>query len=152
MIAALVIGLLAASIPVARPAADVEDMCAIGRLALKDLPSIDRAPSSEKFYGGRTTQYHRDVLEACPKLRRLLPRRFRPATEATFKRERDIVSSSPVTIFYVEVPQLNADRTRATIRLGYYCNGLCGAEYEETYVREKVGWVRQGEPRIKSIS
>lgn len=128
------------------------ELCSIGRAAFADLPLINHAPKSERFYGGRSDQYHRDLLEVCPSLRRHLSGGLRLANDSAFQRERDIVGKDPVTIFRVDVPRLDADHRRAVVRMGYTCNGLCGAEFEVTYVRMRTGWKQEDAPRLVSVS
>lgn len=127
-------------------------VCAIGKLALQDLDAIGHRYSGDRYYNGRSDQYHRDLLEACPALRRDIPIDLKLASDETFQRVSDPFSKSPVTILDIEVPLLNAALDKATVRMGTRCNGLCGVRLEATYVLTRAGWKRQGEPRVIAVS
>lgn len=152
MFMTILIGLTATAGPNASLPAEISKVCAVGMAALKDLPSINNAPPSETFYNGRTDQYHRDLFEVCPQLVKHLPIGFKLATEAVFARAHELTTKTPVSIFDVEVPQLNAGSKRATVSMGYYCNGLCGARYRVTYILTDKGWEREGKPEITAVS
>jgi hypothetical protein len=148
----LLFGIMTTAITSAPPREVDKAVCAVGKVALHDLTVIDRAPRAEKFYNGRTDQYHRDLLEVCPVLIKNLPHGFNLATNETFQRVVDLRTAAPVSIFDVEVPELNSNSDRAIVRMGYSCNGLCGARFEATYVLTQTGWKRDGEPRILAVS
>lgn len=152
MFMTILIVLTATSGPNPSPPAEIKKVCAIGMAALRDLPSINNAPPSETFYNGRTDQYHRDLFDVCPQLAKHLPTGFKLATEAVFSRAHELITKTPVSIFDVEVPELNAGSTRATVKMGYFCNGLCGARYQVTYILTKKGWEREGKPEITGVS
>jgi hypothetical protein len=121
-------------------------------MALRDLESISGQEKGRRFYSGRSNQYRRDLLEVCPKLIKNLPPQFEIATDDAFVRVADIQSSAPLRIFYAAAPVIEEGARRATVKLGYWCNGLCGAEYEATYVLISGRWRREGAPRITAVS
>ena len=152
MLMTILIGFAATFGPNPSPPTEISKVCAVGMAALKDLPSINNAPRSETFYNGRTDQYHRDLFEVCPQLAKHLPTGFKLATEPVFLRARELTTKTPVSIFDVEVPELNAGSTRATVKMGYYCNRLCGARFRVTYILTQKGWEREGKPEITAVS
>jgi hypothetical protein len=126
--------------------------CEIGKLAIIDLDAISHKYPGEKYYNGRSDQYHRDLLEACPTLSSAIPSDLKLATDEIFQRVSEPFSKSPVTIFDIEVPLLNAASNKATVRMGSRCNGLCSVRLEASYVLTRAGWKRQGEPRVIAVS
>ena len=152
MLMTILIGFASILGPNLRTPVEISKVCAVGMVALKDLPSINNAPRSETFYNGRTDQYHRDLFEICPQLVKHLPTGFKLATEPVFRRVRELTNKTQVSIFDVEVPKLNGDSTRATVEMGYYCNGLCGARFRASYILTDKGWERVGKPEMTAVS
>jgi hypothetical protein len=129
-----------------------EVICKVGAAALADLPDIVQAAPMERFYNGRTDEYHVDLLEICPRRRDHLPQGLKLATATEFERVRQFPSANPIGIFDVEVPVLSADGRHATVQMGYYCNGLCGTQFSVTYILREGRWKRDGQPRLLSVS
>lgn len=94
-------------------------------------------------------------MRCCP----VRKRRYRPglhlADDAALERVKDIAPAShgrePVVIYTVETPVIAPDQQHATIRVGYYCNGLCGAELELSYTLDGDRW-RLTDKRVLSVS
>ena len=145
----LIVGILAAAVA---SASANQPTCAVGRLALRDLEAISGQEKGRRFYSGRSNQYRRDLLDVCPKLAKNLSPRFEMATDDVFLRVADIQSSTPLRIFYAAAPVIEEGAQRATVKMGYWCNGLCGAEYEATYVLTSGRWRRESAPRTTAVS
>jgi hypothetical protein len=128
--------LAAAPIPMTR-----NPICQVGRVALDDLKSINKSAQGEMYYGiGSVFPGETDLLEACPNLKNRLPNHLTIATEAILESGKDIRSSTPVTILGVQVPSISRDGHHATVRMGHYCNGMCGAWYTVMYTLTAKGW------------
>jgi hypothetical protein len=140
------------------PAKVKAPVCDIARAALHDLPAVmlpsiaGMRRSPERFYNGRRDKYHRDALLACPQLAHYLPPGFPLASDAVFRRLQVNESPKPVVIVDVEVPVIDASGKRATVAMGYNCNGLCAARFLAIYVLTSSGWTLQGRPEITSVS
>lgn len=141
----LLIGFLSAAAPgMATPQA----VCEVGRLALRDLAVMQQDRGVDTYYeiGGSD---HRDLLDACPALRRDLPVRF-PLADDQARARASVHVPVPgpalrgVFIYQIDVPELSGDGTRAIVHFNYRCSGLCGGTTDAHYVRTPTGWKREG--------
>ena len=152
---ALIGGLIAAaSMPNAAPSATI---CEVGRVALRDLPSINHNGSFDAYYAGVDAEHH-DLLEVCPKLKAVIPIGYPLADDDALARAK--IHVPPLTgqwpraafIYSINIPEISADLKTAVVHMGYSCTGLCGAGFEAVYVRTAKGWKRQGEIRNLFVS
>jgi len=141
--------LVFASLSAAAPsAAASKAICAVGRVALRDLAIIEKNEGVETYYeiGGPD---HRDLLEACPKLRRNLPARF-PLADDQARARASVHVPVPglplrgVFIYQIDVPELSDNPAKAIVHFNYRCSGLCGGTTDAHYVWTPKGWKREG--------
>jgi hypothetical protein len=138
-------------------AATSATICEVGRLALRDLPTINTNRTFDAYYAGVDTT-HQDLLEVCPELTNDVPEGY-PLADAD-ARSRASVHAPPLSgqrireafIYSINIPQVSADSKTAIVQMGYSCTGLCGAGFEAVYVRTNQGWKRQGEIRNLFVS
>lgn len=137
-------GLLSAAAP---SAAASQAVCEVGRVALRDLTVVEINRGVETYYEIGASG-HRDLLEACPKLRSELPAAFPLADEqARARASVHVPVPGPlrgVFIYQIDVPELSEDRTKAIVHFNYQCSGLCGGTTDAHYVRSPTGWKRDG--------
>ena len=130
-------------------------ICAVGRVALRDLPAADRGDAVDSYYAGMNG--HHDLLDLCPKLKSELPFGYVMATEDAFARAAMHApvpgyQPRPAFIYTINPPRFSADMKYATVRFQYLCTGLCGGAFEAHYVLSPGGWYRQGEVRTLRVS
>jgi len=139
-------GLLSAAAPAA---ATSKAICEVGRVALRDLAVIEINRGVETYYEVGGPDHHRDLLDACPTLRRNLPASF-PMADDQARARANVHVPVPgpplrgVFIYQIDVPELSDDQTKATVHFNYQCSGLCGGMTDAHYVRTKQGWRREG--------
>ena len=137
-----------------------EDVCAVGRLALQELPAATSAGPA----GHPTREYvdtdpsHTRLMQVCPALRDSLPAGYRAADAAAWARAQVHAPNKaapywpePATVYRVEV-KFDADGRSATVEVERSCTGLCGGATESRYVRTAQGWHQEGEPRPLWVS
>ena len=132
-------------------------ICEVGRVALRDLPSINHNRSFDSYYAGVDAEHH-DLLEVCPKLKAKIPTGYRLADDDARARAKVHGPSMPgqevreAFIYSITIPEIGKDLKTAVVHMGYSCTGLCGAGFQATYVRTAKGWKRQGEIRNLFVS
>lgn len=125
-------------------------ICAVGRVALRDIP--DRNDEFADYY-----YYQRGLIYACPKLRKLLPTDYSEATSDAQTRASIHGATRGNTlrsayIYAIGAPTFSADLKSATVHFSYECNGLCGGAYEARYVLTRDVWQREGAVRYLYVS
>lgn len=128
----------------------------VGRVALRDLPTINQNRDYKTYYAGVDTDHH-DLLEVCPKLERELPAGYSLADNEARARAsvHDFIAArtTPLTLLSsIKMPRISANLKTATVEMGYSCTGLCGASFIAHYTLTSEGWCRQGDIQIISIS
>ena len=144
-----VLSLMAADVAAAVPTKSV--ICAVGRVAVRDLPDIDGSISADYYY------YQRGLIYACPKFRKALPAGY---SEATSDAQARASIHGPVRgytprsayIYAISAPTFSADLKSATVHFDYQCTWLCGGAYEARYVLTRDGWQREGGVRWLYVS
>jgi len=142
----ILFALLTAAAPAA---ATSKAICEVGRVALRDLAVIEKNPRIETYYEAGGPDHHRDLLDACPNLRRDLPASF-PLADAQARARANVHVPVPgpalrgVFIYQIDVPELSDDQSKAIVHFNYQCSGLCGGMTDAHYVRTKQGWRRDG--------
>ncbi len=144
-----VIGLLAAALSPTAPTKAA--ICAVGRVALRDLPDVTTGPNVDYYY------YRRGLIYACPKLRKALPAGY---SEATSDAQTRASVHGPMRgyapraayIYAIGAPTFSADLKSATVHFDYECTGLCGGAYQARYVLTRDGWQREGAVRYSYVS
>lgn len=153
MLALMVVSMIVAEVP---NAANTQQICEVGRVALRDLPPADLGGSSDTYYEGPDANHH-DLLAMCPKLTDMLPTGYLLADSDARKRAAVHVplagtTTRPASIYTIQLPQISADRQSAIVHFAYRCTGLCGGEFDARYVRTSRGWQRDGPARTLSVS
>jgi hypothetical protein len=153
MLTSIVISMTAAVVP---NAAVSQQVCEVGRAALRDLPPFDSSGGSDTYVGGPDAN-HRDLLAMCPKLQELLPVGYRltnsdARTRAAIHAPLVGVTTRPAVIYTIQIPEISANRQSASVHFSYECTGLCGGEFEARYVRTPRGWQRDGQVRPLAVS
>jgi hypothetical protein len=151
---ALIKGLLAAA--VAPTVATSAAICDVGRVAIRDLPMIDRSPDYDTYYAG-VGRSREDLLEICPQLKSELPAGYPLADDEARKRASVGAPipghfTKPAFIYSINIAELSADGITAIVHFDRLCTGLCGGRSEGRYVRTSKGWQRRGEIRTLYIS
>ena len=132
-------------------------ICSVGRVALRDLPSINNNPKIPSYFG-KLTPVHPNLLTICPKLRLAIPPGYPEADDDARNRASGVEPMlgesprPPAAIYSVSIRKFSADGRHATVLLGYSCTGLCGAAYVGIYVRTRRGWRREGPLQILAVS
>ena len=153
MLALMVVSVIVAEVP---NAARTQQICEVGRAALRDLPPADLGGSSDIYYEGPNTNHH-DLLGMCPELKDILPTGYLLADSDARRRAAVHVplvgtNTRPASIYTIQIPEISADRQSAIVHFAYRCTGLCGGEFDARYVRTSRGWQRDGSVRTLSVS
>lgn len=150
MLPIVLFGLSSAAVATFPPNSPV---CAVGRAALADLMRIDKFSTGRNYYGvGAANPSRPDLMAVCPSLKSALPKGLSLASADILQKVKDISSPSPVTIFGITAPQIEPDGKHATVLMGHYCNGLCGAWYTVSYALTSNGWKQDGPVPPPAIS
>lgn len=132
------------------------EVCEVGRVALRDLPAFNVNRSYASYYASPDSK-RKDLLDVCPALRRLVPKGYPLAdnearTQASTQVPVPGQSNPPaVEIFSIDPPRLSPDKKTAIVTMRYECSGLCGGYTEFRYVRTAAGW-RQEKPTVIVVS
>jgi len=131
-------------------------ICEVGRVALRDLPPLDKGVGNVSNYFDADPDHH-GLPEVCPVLRQDLPEGYSLADEAAWAKANVHAPipgkyTSSAFIYAIEAPKISADGKSATIEWGYTCTGLCGGGLVSRYVRTSKGWRRAGGPLLKWVS
>ena len=143
------LAVLAVLIAVSPASGENTAICDVGRLALRELPTLDANTGYARFYGDAHLK-SADLLTACPALRYELLSGFPVADEIATKRAGDHFPrwaghSTPLTmIFEIGIPVVSPDGESAVVEMGTTCTGSCGSGFIAHYVRGSSGWRRDG--------
>ena len=140
--------LIAADVAAVVPTKSV--ICAVGRVALRDIPD-GNSDFADYYY------YQRGLIYACPKLKKALPAGYSEATSDAQTRTSIHGPTRGYTlrsayIYAISAPTFSADLKSATVHFSYECTGLCGGAYEARYVLTRDGWQREGRVRYSYVS
>ncbi|WP_084581661.1 hypothetical protein [Sphingomonas azotifigens] len=136
------------------------DICAVGRLALQELPAAPAAGNTERPVDVYVElDPSRSALgRACSTLRESLPPGYKVADDDA--RARMAVHaprlSEPhwpraASIYSIEV-YLAPDTRSAIVHVEHSCTGLCGGGTESSYVHTRKGWKLKALPVARWVS
>lgn len=134
----------------------LSEVCAVGRVALRDLPGFNANHDFRSYYA-KPGGSQQDLLDVCPSLRPLVTRLY-PLADNRARAEASIhapvagrADLTSTQILSIAPPIISPDGKSAVVTMRYECSGLCGGYTEFSYVRTPAGW-RQEKARVTVVS
>lgn len=134
----------------------LSEVCAVGRVALRDLPGFNANHDFRSYYA-KPGGSQQDLLDVCPSLRPLATRLY-PLADNRARAEATVhapvagrADSTSTQIFSIAPPIISPDGKSAVVTMRYECSGLCGGYTEFSFVRTPAGW-RQEKARVTVVS